>query len=65
MIDDKNPRRINPKGIGLIYIYIYVHMLYIYVYMYIDMRLAQASNTFLGKFWRSLAEVDSRCGEQP
>ena len=22
MIDDKNPRRINPKGIGLIYIYI-------------------------------------------
>ena len=24
MIDDKNPRRINPKGIGLIYIYIAV-----------------------------------------
>ena len=23
MIDNKNPRRINPKGIGLIYIYIY------------------------------------------
>ena len=24
MIDDKIPRRINPKGIGLIYIYIYM-----------------------------------------
>ena len=29
MIDNKNPRRINPKGIGLIYIYIYS-------YLYID-----------------------------
>ena len=27
MIDDKNPRRMNPKGIGLIYISIYkVHI---------------------------------------
>ena len=27
MIDDKNPRRINPKGIGLIYIYIHIIIL--------------------------------------
>ena len=26
MIDDKIPRRINPKGIGLIYIYIYIYI---------------------------------------
>ena len=26
MIDVKIPRRINPKGIGLIYIYIYIHL---------------------------------------
>ena len=46
MIDDKNPRRINPKGIGLIYIYIYVIRVFtfsisydicskIYVHLYI------------------------------
>ena len=33
MIDDKIPRRINPKGIGLIYIYIYRNI-YIYIYIY-------------------------------
>ena len=30
MIDDKNPRRINPKGIGLIYIY---KGRYVYIYI--------------------------------
>ena len=35
MIDDKNPRRINPKGIGLIYIYICM-CIYIYIFIHIE-----------------------------
>ena len=36
MIDDKIPRRINPKGIGLIYIYIYIDALYLSIYIYMS-----------------------------
>ena len=63
------PQIQNSENRIFIYIYIYIYVstcyIYIYVYTYIHMHLAQASNTFLGKFWRSLAEVDSRWGEQP
>ena len=46
MIDDKNPRRINPKGIGLIYIYILssnISFIYIHTYIYRHTRLSTIS----------------------
>ena len=43
MIDDKIPRRINPKGIGLIYVYIHI-----YVYVPHEASSAAAAQTFAG-----------------